>query len=96
MTIIKPADKGEATVIQNKQDYIQEELRQCQVDKSYSPMEEDPIRKYNVKIIQHIRKATNLNIVDKNKQKTPYKKCSRIPNCYILPKIHKANNWKYN
>ena len=41
----------------NRQDYIQEGLRQFKMDEYYNPLEEDATRKYNVEILQVIKAA---------------------------------------
>ena len=74
--IIKPSDKGGATVIMNKQAYVQEDRRQLENEVYYSPLDEDPTRVYNANILQVIEQATNLNIIDGN---TLYNKFPRIP-----------------
>ena len=90
--VIKPADKGGNIVIMNKEDYIQEGLRQLSDHKFYETLENDPTQNYNNQIYQVLHQATNLNIIDDKMKKTLYNKTPRSPNFYILPKIHKPNN----
>ena len=87
--VIKPADKGDSIVIVNKQDYIQEELRQLLDSNHYEILEEDPTQNYNNQIYQVLQQATNLNIIDDKMKKTLYNKSPRTPRFYMLPKIHK-------
>ena len=89
---LKLAGKSGATVVLHTLDYMQEALRQLEDDKYYSPLEEDPTRKYNVEILQVIKEVTNLSIIDENMQKTFYNKFPRISSFYMLPEIHKSNN----
>ena len=48
--VIKPADKGGNIVIINKEDYIQEGLRQLSGSNHYEILEEDPTQNYNNQI----------------------------------------------
>ena len=48
--VIKPADKGRNIVIMNKEDYIQEGLRQLSDNNHYEILEEDPTQSYNNQI----------------------------------------------
>ena len=91
--MIKPADNGGNIVIMNKQDYIQEGLRQLSDSNHYEILQEDPTQNHNNQIYQVLQQATNLNIIDdKMKKKTLCNKAPRTPNFYRLPKIHKPNN----
>ena len=73
----------------NKEDYIQEGLRQLSDHSFYEVLEEDPTQNYNNQIYQVLHQAANLNIIDDRMKKTLYNKTPRIPNFYMLPKIHK-------
>ena len=52
--VIKPADKGGNIVIMNKQDYIQEGLRQLSDSKHYEILDEDPTQTNNNQNISSI------------------------------------------
>ena len=90
--VIKPADKGGNIVIMNKQDYIQEGLRQISDSNHYEILEEDPTQTYNNQLYQVLQQATNLNTIDDKIKKTLYNKAPRTPNFYMLPKRHKQKN----
>ena len=90
--MIKPADRGGNIVIMNKQNYIQEGLRQLSDSNHHEILEEDPTPTYNTQIYQVLQQAKNLNITDDKMKKTLYNKSPRTPNFYMLPKIHKQNN----
>jgi hypothetical protein len=87
--VIKPADKGSAVVIQNKQDYIDEGLRQLNDSKFYIEVTDDltPI---------HNQEAHDL-ICELKESEQISQKCAdflfnpqpRTPQLYLLPKIHK-------
>ena len=76
----------------NKQDYLQEGLKQLSNRNHYEILEEDPTQEYNNQIYQVLHKAANLNIRDDKTKKTLHNKSPRTPNFYMLPKIHKPNN----
>ena len=90
--VIKQADKGGNIVIMNKQDYIQEGLRQLSNSNHYEILKEDPTWEYNNQMYQVLQQAVNLNIIDDKTMKTIYNKSPGTPNFYMLHKIHKANN----
>ena len=75
----------------DKEDYIQEGLRQLSDHKFYETLENDPTQNYNNQIYQILHQVTNLDIIDDKMKKTLYNKTPRIPNFYMLPKIHKPN-----
>ena len=57
--VIKPADKGGNIVIMNKQDYVQEGLRQLSDSSHYEILKEDATQNYNNQIYQALQQATN-------------------------------------
>jgi len=87
--VIKKADKGSAVVIQNRDDYIDEGLRQLSNPNFYVETRDDLTHLHNELITNLIRHMhDNLEISDKC--------CSyltnnspRTPQLYLLPKIHK-------
>ena len=89
--VIKPADNGR-NIIMNKEDYIQERLRQLSDSNHYEILEEDPKQNYNNQIHQVLQQAANVSIIDDKMRKILYNKCQETPNFYMLPKIHKPNN----
>ena len=58
----------------NKQNYLQEGLRQLSNSNLYEILEEDPIQEYNNQIYQLLQQAANLNIIDDKTMKTLYNK----------------------
>ena len=48
----------------NKEDYIQEGLRQLSDHNFYEVLDEDPTQNYNNQIYQVLHQAANLNIID--------------------------------
>ena len=90
--VIKPADKGGIIVIMNKEDCIQEGLRQLSDSNHYEILDKDPTQNCNNQIYQVLHQAANLNITDDKMKKILYNKTPRTPNFYMPPKIHKSNN----
>ena len=90
--VIKPADKGGATVIQNRCDYITEGERQLSDEKFYMKMEEDLTDKHNAMITQQLE-AMRLRgeITDRVKAYLTVDN-PRTPELYLLPKIHKGTS----
>lgn len=88
--IIKPADKGGATVIMNKESYIKEAYRQLKNSKYYKKLEQ-PIYHDNVKCIQNVLgEMLDQKFITKkqfNYLSGPKDYCART--FYLLPKIHK-------
>ena len=73
----------------NREDYIKEGLRQLSDENHYEELNDDPTLNYNNQIHQTLQQAVNLEIIDEKMKKTLYNKTPRIPNFYMLPKIHK-------
>ena len=76
----------------NRDYYIKEGLRQVSDHNHYKLLEEDPTQNYNNQIYQVLQQAVNLEIIDEKMKKKLYNKTPRIPNFYMLPKIHKTGN----
>jgi hypothetical protein len=86
--VIKPADKGSAVVIQNRDDYIQEGLRQLMDQNFYLDVPEDLTPKHNEKIKQLIdTMLADEEITDRCAKYLHIEK-PRTSQLYLLPKIH--------
>ena len=90
--IIKPADKGGAIVIQDKQNYIEECLRQLNNMEHYKKLYYNPTTKYNNKILKTLQQAIREEQISEEEAIYLFNDYPRISNFYTLPKIHKANN----
>jgi len=90
--IIKPADKGRATVILNTTDYLQEAKRQLDNDTYYKRIEEDCTSVYEQKINHCIDNLVKNEEIQHDVAKLLKPAQSRTPIFYMLPKIHKINN----
>ena len=90
--IIKPADKGGATVILNTGDYITEAMRQLNNEEYYKRVEEDLTSQHEQLINQCISDLINNGDLDMDTGQLLRPANSRTPIFYMLPKIHKPNN----
>ena len=89
--IIKPADKGGATVILNIGDYIAEAMRQLNNEEYYKRVEEDLTSQHEQLINQCISDLINNCDLDMDTGQLLRPANSRTPIFYMLPKIHKPN-----
>ena len=90
--IIQPADKGGAIVIQDKQNYIEECLRQLNNMEHYKKLYYNPTTEYNNKILKMLQQAIREEQNSEEETLYLFNDYPRISNFYTLPKIHKANN----
>ena len=87
--VIKPADKGSAVVIQNRQDYIQEGLRQLNDVNFYREVDSDLTHQHNQEIhdfVTHLQDTGDISLKCMQYLCIPR---PRTPQLYLLPKIHK-------
>ena len=92
--IIKPADKGGAIVILNKDDYIKEGKRQLQQQQHYKKLDDfEKIRKKFIKEVEtSLQSLKNREYFDDDIFKILFRSNPRTSNLYLLPKIHKKDN----
>ena len=90
--ITKPADKGQATVIQNRLDYIQESLQQLSVKEYYQQLMIDPKTQCQREIKSTLEKAVRIGNITDEMMGNLYKENPHISHLYLLPRIHKKNN----
>ena len=90
--LIKPADKGGATVIQNREDYIREGERQLSDGLFYQPLDTDPTESNNDKINCLITSLRIKEEISKTLERKLRSSEARTPELYLLPKIHKNQN----
>ena len=91
--IIKPADKGGATVILNTTDYLQEAKSQLDNDTYYKRIEEDCTSGHEQTINHYcIDDLVKNGEIQHDVAKRLKPAQSRTPIFHMLPKIHKINN----
>jgi hypothetical protein len=88
--IIKPADKGGAVVLWDRELYIAEVYRQLNDTKTYTVLKKDPTSRYAKEIETFLRRIQS-HLPDKVFEMIRPKNCK--PGIfYLLPKIHKLKN----
>jgi len=87
--VIKPADKGSAVVIQNKEDYIKEGLRQLGDRNFYIEVPEDLTNTHNEHIEKLIQDLVLKEEITEKCADYLYIEKPRTSQLYLLPKIHK-------
>ena len=90
--IIKPVDKGGATVIMNTKDYVKEAKRQLDNEVYYKRVERDFTLEHERLINQCVDKLILDGELAEEVAKLLRPAQSRTPIFYMLPKIHKVNN----
>ena len=90
--IIKPADKGGATVIQNTSDYITEAMRQLSNEEYYKKVEYYLTSEHEQLINQCINNMIDNGDLEEDIGQLLRSTDTRTPIFYMLPKIHKPNN----
>ena len=90
--VIKPADKGGATVAMNTTDYLKEAMRQLQNEDHYKKTEKDLTSDHEQSINQLIDQLLQDGELNKKRGELLKSIKSRTPVFHTLPKIHKPNN----
>ena len=96
--IVKSADKGGATVIQNTSDYIREAERQLSDTKHYKRLDQPLYRESALSIIQTLKQMQEDSFISKKQLEYLLPNLDRIKprQLYFLPKIHKdRSKWLY-
>ena len=90
--IIKPADKGSSVVLQNREDYIKEGVRQLNDTKFYRKTDTDLTASHSEQITRTLQQMQDLGEISTKcfKYLTGFK--PRTARFYMLPKIHKGVN----
>ncbi|CAJ0960947.1 unnamed protein product [Ranitomeya imitator] len=87
--IIKPADKGGATVVMNRNQYTAEVRRQLSDPTTYRKLHNDPTYNIRQKITTILNKHHQLKTIDTKTKTYLINHHPVTPVLYILPKIHK-------
>ncbi|OXA46730.1 putative nicotine oxidoreductase [Folsomia candida] len=88
--IIVPADKGNATVIMDKDDYNSKVIELLS-DPTYQVLNYDPTHRLEQKIKTLCKNLQKLKHISENEYKSIAPSNTKCPNFYGLPKIHKRN-----
>lgn len=87
--VIKSADKGGATVVMNKTDYVQECLRQLADKMFYEEIPQDPTQRFKNIIFETIDELFEKGDISRKEHDFLRIEHPVIPTFYTLPKIHK-------
>ncbi|BHF78667.1 hypothetical protein SprV_0602178000 [Sparganum proliferum] len=89
--VIVPADKGGATVIMDKVDYVQKANTVFNDREAYAPLAEDPTKKQAAVIKKKVNELARLKLINPNDSKFMTLSDPRIAHAYGLPKVHKPD-----
>ena len=89
-TIIPPADKGNATVLLDKQEYNRK-VRELLDDRSYQPIKKNPTLKIERKVTEVLQSLEKNGKLPNDLRKRVQNQQSSSPQLYGLPKIHKTS-----
>uniref|UniRef100_A0A8C5LZK0 Reverse transcriptase n=1 Tax=Leptobrachium leishanense TaxID=445787 RepID=A0A8C5LZK0_9ANUR len=87
--IIKPADKGGAIVILNKEQYNQEANRLLDDLHTYTKLGRDPTERIKNIFHEYLQRGKDSDIINDNEYRYLKINFPRIPVFYYLPKVHK-------
>ncbi|CAJ0927891.1 unnamed protein product [Ranitomeya imitator] len=87
--IIKPADKGGALVVMDKNKYVAEITRQLGDDSIYQPLDRDPLPGIRQKIETILHRYMDRGVVDQKTSEFLQNSNPITPVFYTLPKVHK-------
>ena len=90
--VIKPVDKGSATVVMSRQDYLDRVMSHLQNEEYYLKLDEEPTSRYAQEITCLLTEMTDRQVIDKETFKYLRPQDPRTSQFYILPKIHKEGN----
>ena len=88
--MIKPADKGSAIVVWDREDYEKEAQRQLYDEKIYEKVNRDPIPEVNKKIDGVLNHMVRSKQIDKKIRQFLQLHKPQLGTMYLLPKIHKS------
>lgn len=90
--VIKPANKGCGIVIFNKEDYINEGMRQLLDRKFYKPLDSDPTKEHKELITTALQDLAEEGAVDAKLCRSLISGHATPGRFYMLPKIHKKDH----
>ena len=87
--VVKEADKGSAVVIQDKDNYVQECMRQLNSTSHYEKLDHDPTSEFSKNVCKGLDKALEVGLIDGELKDALKPKNPKPGRFYTLPKIHK-------
>ena len=89
--VIKPADKGSATVVLSREAYLAEAHRQLSDTKYFARLDMDPTQEFAHNVSDLVREMMEANHINKETRKYLTPLAPRTARFYHLPKIHKPS-----
>ena len=90
--IIKPADKGSAVVVMDREHYISEAERQLNDSTFYKALDHDPTHEFAKKVADAVSEMLNGDHISEKNAIYLTVDQPKPGRFYLLPKIHKAGN----
>ncbi|XP_072025128.1 uncharacterized protein [Amphiura filiformis] len=88
--LVLPADKGRATVVLNKETYVEKASELLSDSNTYKTLKRDPTPTYRNQLVQVLQSLRDSGAIDVPTYRRLYPTSSDVPKFYGLPKIHKA------
>jgi hypothetical protein len=87
--LVLPADKGRATVILNKETYLEKSQELLTDGNTYKRLTKDPTPSYRNQLVSVLQSLRDSGAIDVPTYRRLYPTSSDVPKFYGLPKIHK-------
>ncbi|XP_072042470.1 uncharacterized protein [Amphiura filiformis] len=88
--LVLPADKGRATVVLNKETYVEKASELLSDSNTYKTLKRDPTPTYRNQLVQVLQSLRDSGAIDVPTYRRLYPTSPDVPKFYGLPKIHKA------
>ena len=90
--VIKPADKGSAVVVMDRDHYVSEAERQLNDSAFYRPLDHDPTQEFAKQVSDTVREMHDQGHISEKNMTYLIVDQPKAGRNYLLPKIHKAGN----
>ena len=90
--VIKPADKGSAVVVMDRDHYVTEAERQLNDSAFYKPLDHDPTQEFAKQVSDTVREMHDQGHISEKNMTYLIVDQHKAGRFYLLPKIHKAGN----
>ena len=85
---ILPADEGNATIVMDRYEYVTK-MNALLKDNTYHQLRKDPTHRVETKVSKALRALEDNNCLSDKERKYLSPNCSKPPQIYGLPKVHK-------
>ena len=90
--VIKPADKGSAVVVKDRDHYVSEAERQLNDSTFYKPLDHDPTPEFAKQVSDTVSEMHDQGLISEKNMAYLIVDQPKAGRFYLLPKIHKAGN----